>query len=345
MSNFRHISKNDENTLTARRLQRGLHSLRPAIFVEAGSCLFSAAVLLFCGYVFLFQTIHPEFAPFMESKAKKLTVPSSNFLVVSAGATSQSPDHLLIEDFNGDEAILALPRSFRAEDFPFIKVNLKGITTYTKAKMLWQQEGHNEIHSLALNREGDGLAQVAMVRAGELYAGRISSLALLLYDGPELAVTNNKDVDIALNSLELRPFSVSSVTEQLVSDWSNPQLWRGHSPNLVIGAHPDSLIRPNLAFCSLLLLSVFLVLLKGLFKITVVNGTAPNSKHLLMTLAVICLMIWAMQDGARWVWRLHQLADSVERYAHTSLREKGRANVLRCARDEAGCYERLAPYF
>jgi hypothetical protein len=202
---------------------------------EAGWAFLASAMLLAIIYALAFSRIHPEFVPFIGHGAKPLIASGNDLLPVSVGKGRKESGRYLIEDFNGDEAILALPRTFRAEDYPFIKVNLKGFTRYSKAKILWQQVGDPTTHGLEFNRSGDQVTQIAMVYGGEHYSGPIQSIALLFFDGPALGFENNDHVDITINSIEFRPFSAKFVIEQIVEDWTNPPLWQGYSNNIVRG--------------------------------------------------------------------------------------------------------------
>ena len=242
------------------------------------------------------------------------------FLPASLGKGKRAGDQFIVEDFNADEAILVLPRPFVAENYPFIKVNLSGLTRYSKAKILWQREGEAEIHALELNRSGNELTQVAMVHGGERYAGRISSIALLIYDGPAMGFENNNGVDIIIESVEFRPFSALWVAEQIVEDWANPPLWKAHSNNVVRGIHDNGMVSPNA--------TTFLLVIIALGVATTIRlvrkrlDFAPPANRLLATTLCLCLYGWAVNDSLRWHWRAEQLIDTYERYSGLPLEEE-----------------------
>ena len=249
----------------------------------------------------------------------------------------------IVEDFNGDEAILVLPRPFVAEHYPFIKLNLTGLTRYSKAKVLWQKEGETEIHALELNRSGSEVTQIAMVYGGEQYAGRINSIALLFYDGPALGFENNEGVDIVIDSVEFRPLSAIRVAEQIFEDWTNPPLWQGYSNNIVRGIHANGMVFPN-AVANLLVLTGLAI--TGLVRLSRNCRSASSPAPRLLTTALcLCLYGWMFNDVLRWHWRFEQLTDSYERYAGFSLEEKIKNNDLRCARFPEDCGAHLLPYF
>ena len=110
-------------------------AVRKPALKEAAWAFLAAAVLLVVVYALAFKHIHPEFVRFMEQDAKPVTTTGNDFIPVSLGKGRKAGSQYIIEDFNGDEAILALPRAFRAEDYPFIKVTLSGFTRYSKAKI------------------------------------------------------------------------------------------------------------------------------------------------------------------------------------------------------------------
>lgn len=310
---------------------------------EAGVAFAAAALLLAIFYVFAFRWIHPEFVPFMDREATKLVAPGKDLIPVSLGGYRVEGSTAIIEGFNGDEAILALPRSFQAEDYPFIKVNLQGFTRYSKFKILWRQADNlAKTHALEFNRSGDGVTQIAMVYGSENYRGRIADLALLFYDGPALGVDNNNDVDLIFKNIEFRPFSVRHVMEQIFEDWTNPPLLRAYSINLVRGIHYHGMVLPNAAANLLLITGLGVaVLIRGLRRWA--HSRPPC--HLLATALWLCFCAWAFNDVLRWHWRMEQLADTNERYAELPLEKRIRNSDIRCARFPADCAAHFLPYF
>lgn len=315
---------------------------KPAL-KEAAWAFLAAAVLLVIGYTLAFKHIHPEFVRFMGQDAKPITATGKDFIPVSVGKGRKADSQYIIEDFNGDEAILALPRGFRAEDYPFIKVNLSGFTRYSKAKILWQQAGDPTTHALEFNRSGDEVTQIAMVYGGEAYTGPIDSIALLFYDGPALGFENNNEVDIVIESVEFRPFSASRVAKQIFEDWTNPPLWQGYSNNIVRGIHANGMVFPN-AVANLLVVTGLCVtaLIRWMRKL---RFAVSPQRGILATALCLCLYGWAFNDVLRWHWRVEQLIDTRERYAGLPLEERIRNNEIRCARFPEDCAAHLLPFF
>ena len=316
---------------------------KPA-FKEAGWAFLYACALVSLCYAVFFRSIHPEFVPFMGHDAQKVVALGKDLVPVSVGASRKVGSDLIIEDFNVDEAILVLPRAFRAEDYPFIKVNLSGFTRYSKFKILWRQSDNPEkTHALEFNRSGDEVTQIALVYGGESYRGQIADIALLFYDGPALGFENNNDVDIVINRIEFLPFSAARVAEQIFEDWTNPPLWQGYSNNIVRGIHPNGMVFPN-AVANLLVVTglAMAALMRGLRKFK----HRPQLNHrLLATALCLCLYGWAFNDILRWHWRIEQLIDTHERYAGLPLEERIRNNDIRCARFPEDCAAHLLPYF
>ena len=274
---------------------------------EGGVAFGSAALLLVIFYIFAFRWIHPEFVPFMDREATKLIVAGKDLIPVSVGSYQLEKDSAIIEDFNGDEAILALPRGFQAEDYPFIKVNLEGFTRYSKFKILWRRaDDLPQTHALEFNRSSDEATQIAMVYGHDNYRGQIADIALLFYDGPALAVHNNNDTDIAISSLEFRPFSPGHAAEQIFEDWTNPPLWAGSAHNLVEGAHINSVIKPNT--------TANLLLVMALLLLRVLKKKVQRRRGSLAPYLVVFFMVWGGNELLRWDWRIAQLTDSFNRY-------------------------------
>lgn len=316
---------------------------RPAL-TEAASAFIVAALLLIATYTIFFRFFHPEFIPFLDRDAHRLIVPGKDLIPISVGDASKAGNSIIIEDFNKDEAILLLRRAFEAEDYPFIKVNLSGVTRYSKFKIVWQRaDDLTQSHALEFNRSGDEVTQIAMPYGGENYRGRIADIALLFYDGPALGFQNNNNVDIVIRSIEFLPFSATRVAEQIFEDWTNPPLWQGYSNNIVRGIHLNGMIFPN-AVANLLVITglAVAVLMRELRKL---KDRPPLTHRLLATALCLCLYGWAFNDVLRWHWRIEQLIDTHERYAGLSLDERIRNNDIRCARYNEDCAAYLLPYF
>ena len=280
----------------------------------------------------------------MDRDGRKLVVPGKDLIPISVSAASKSGNQIIIEEFNVDEAVLMLPRTFQAEDYPFIKVNLSGLTRYSKFRIVWRRaEDMVQSYSLEFNRSGDEVTQLAMVYGGEGYHGTIADIALLFYDGPALGFENNNNVDIVIDSIEFLPFSAVRVAEQIYEDWTNPPLWQGYSNNIVRGIHPNGMIFPNVV-ANLLVITALAVATMIRWRRGLQHRPQLNHR-LLATALCLCLYGWAFNDVLRWHWRIEQLIDTHERYAGQPLEEKIRNNDIRCARFPEDCAENLLPFF
>ena len=316
---------------------------RPAL-IEAGCAFLAAALLLIVTYTIFFGSFHPEFTPFLDRDARKLVVPGKNLIPVSVGAASKTANQIIIEDFNEDEAVLLLPRPFQAEDYPFIKVNLSGLTRYSKFKIIWRKaDDMAQTYALEFNRSGDEVTQIAMAYGGENYRGKIADIALLFYDGPALGFENNNDVDIVIDSIQFLPFSAARAVEQIFEDWTNPPLWQGYSNNIVRGIHANGMLFPNVV-ASLLVVTGLAI--AGLMRFgRKWQAVSPPAHRLLATALCLCLYGWAFNDVLRWHWRIEQLIDTRERYAGLPLEERIRNNDSRCVEFPKDCAAHLLPYF
>lgn len=311
---------------------------------EAAVAFVTAVLLLIIFYVAAFRWIHPEFVPFMDREAGKLIIPGKDLVPISVEGFRVEGNSAIIEKFNDDEAILALPRAFQAEDYPFIKVNLKGFTRYSKFKILWRKaENLTLSHALEVNRSTDEATQIAMVYGHEAYREKIADIALLFYDGPALAVSNNDGRIIEVENIEFLPFTAARVAEQIYIDWVNPPLWSGHSSNIVRGVHANALLMPNAVTTSIIGLA--LVLVGARRRLLFMRFPKRREVHLMGTLLSICLYGWIINESLRWNWRLEQFADSTARYGGQQLEQSIRNNPIRCSRFPADCKTDLLPYF
>lgn len=310
---------------------------------EATWAFAMAAIALSLLFVTTFFFFHPDLTRFSQGTVQPLSVSGSELLAISIGEGHKDNGHYVISDFNKDEAILVSEQQFRAEDFPFVKINLEGLTSVTTVKLLWQKAGDPEIYSRELNRDGDGLTQLALALEGEDYSGTIASIALLFYDGPALGFQNNDDVDITIRNIEFRAFSLWRVIEQIYCDWINPPLWGASSINTVEGVHPRQLLKPNIAANLLVVTGLVLVFCRRQ-----VHRIGRNQRLHSPVFAValgLCLHGWVFNESLRWFWRVEQLVDGSERYAGLHLEQRIRNNEVRCGMYSSDCASFLYPYF
>lgn len=98
-----------------------------------------------------------------------------------------------------------------------------------------------------------------MVFGEENYLRKISDIAPLFYDGPEGGVKNNNHIDLVVDNLEFRPFSLWRAVKQILSDWTNSPGWEGYSNNVTVGVHSNGLLKPNSVTNLLLLLGLVII--------------------------------------------------------------------------------------
>ena len=302
----------------------------------------ASSVILMAVYSVWFFDFHPEFERFSDGDVATTTIAGRQFQPVAVGGGGTLGDSAVITDFAWDQAVISLPADFHAEDFPFIKFNIEGLTRFTNAYVFWRRaDDPEQLHSLPLNRSGDAVTQVAMVYGGDAYEGLIAELAIGFFDGPALGFSNNNDVDIMVHSAEFRPFSAMRVVEQLWEDWTNPPLWQGYSNNIVRGIHGNGMVFPNLVLNLMVATSALLLLLARLSLPVSLRASLSVSR----TVLVVIGLCWVMGDLLRWQWRIEQLIDTHERYAGLPLEERIRNNPIRCGRFPEDCRADLLPYF
>jgi len=308
---------------------------------EAAGAFGAAAVVLLIAYGFLFERIHPEFVRFMQAENVPITrIAGNQFVPIRVGNGGYEDEAAVVTDYLDGAAILEVTTRFRAEDYPFIKFDIEGLTTWSDAFVFWQRaEDPGNVHRLQLNRSWDEVTQVAMPYGAENYAGEIGVLAIGFVSD---ATDHDNDGDpIRLKGVTLKPFSPWRVAEQIFEDWTNPPLWQGYSNNIVRGIHATGMVFPN-AVANLLVVTG--VLLAGLRRLWRKRQGQQVSVRLLAVALCLCLYGWAFNDVLRWHWRVAQLLDTHERYAGLPLEERIRNNPIRCARRD-DCFEHLLPYF
>ena len=312
-------------------------ALRHAVIALAISIVVLVAV-----YSIWFFDFHPEFAGFNNPKAEPMVLMGNQFGPIGMGIGGTKGNTVIISGFTEDKAGTSVRTNFRAEDYPFIKFDLEGLTRFTDASVYWRRAAEpEELYELPLNRSGDEVTQVAMVSGGEHYKGLITELVIVFFDGPAKGFSDNNDVDIVIKQVELRPFSAKAVAGQIWEDWVNPPLWQGYSNNIVRGIHRNGMVFPNLVLNLLVATSAMVLLIARLSTPTKWRASLSVSR----TVLVVIGLCWVMGDSLRWQWRIEQLIDTHERYAGLPLEERIRNNPIRCARFPKDCRADLLPYF
>ena len=308
---------------------------------EAGLAFASAAGVLVIIYVFIFRALHPEFLPYMDRGAvSEQSFSGNQFVPVRFGNGGYQDGAALITEYEDGAAILELRAAFQAEDYPFIKFDIEGLTTWSDAFVFWQVASNpGNIHRLKLNRSWDEVTQVAMPYGGKNYRGEVINLAIGFISDP--TDHDNDGNPLLLKGVELRPYSAFRVAEQIFEDWTNPPLWQGYSNNIVRGIHANGMLFPN-AVANLLVVTG--VLLAGLWRFRNRLRGKRASVRLLAVALCLCLYGWGFNDALRWHWRVAQLMDTQERYAGLSYEERIYNNPIRCGRRD-DCFEHLLPYF
>jgi hypothetical protein len=321
---------------------------KPAIWVpalkEAAVAFVLAAIVLIIVYAFAFTKIHPEFERFMGRGSNPITFLGSGFVPRVLGDGRQEGSSVVITEFLDGEAVLAINRRFQAEDYPFIKFNIDGLTTWAGANVFWKRaDAPGELFQLPLNRSWSEVTQVAMPIGGAEYRGTITELAIGFFSDP--TDHDNNGEPIILKDVELRPFSAARVAEQIFEDWTNPPLWQGYSNNIVRGIHRNGMLFPNAVANLLVVTGLAIAALRRVIAKRAKGRGDPRFQPRLLAVALcLCLYGWAFNDVLRWHWRVAQLSDTHVRYAGLPLEERIRNNPIRCGRRD-DCFEHLLPYF
>ncbi|MFK7830543.1 MAG: hypothetical protein AB8B57_12270 [Congregibacter sp.] len=307
---------------------------------EAALVFVGAFFLLSLFYALTFFHLHPEFQRFANSDAKNLLLPGSDFTPKLLGDGFIDGDNAVITKYQSGEAVLAIATNFSAEDYPFIKFDVSGLTTWSQAFVFWRQaENPGELQSLPLKRSWDGLTQVAMPFENEVYTGRVSEIAIGFFS--DATSHDNNNVPLRIKSVELRTLTAAHVVEQIFKDWTNPPLWKAYSSNIVRGVHERALVYPNFAAN---LIAGFSIALWCFIRF-VRKRRAPFTTPMLPVLLCILLYSWALTDLLRWNWRVAQVIDTQHRYSGLPLEERIRNNALRCSRFPKDCFSDLLPYY
>ena len=327
----------NEATVSALNKQAWWVALKHAVIALAIS-----TVVLIAVYSIWFFDFHPEFAGFNNPKAEPRVLLGNRFRPIGMGSGGAKGNTSIINGFTDGKAGISVATGFRAEDYPFIKFDIEGLTRFTNASVYWRRAAEPEqLYQLPLNRSGDEVTQVAMVYGAEHYKGLITELVIVFFDGPAKGFSDNNNVDIAIKQVELRPFSPLTVAGQIWEDWVNPPLWQGYSNNIVRGIHGNGMVFPNLVLNLLVAISVLVLVVAKYARKPKFADNISIARAALVTIG----LCWALGDSLRWQWRIEQLIDTHERYAGLPLEQRIRNNPIRCARFPKDCKADLLPYF
>ncbi len=308
---------------------------------EAAVSFFGSALLLIVVYSVWFFDFHPEFERFANVGGEKtLTLAGNQFIPVLAGAAGHKDGAAMIFEYLDGVAILEANTAFQAEEYPFIALDIDGLTTWSDAFIFWQlADDPGNVHSLPLNRSLDEVTQIAMPYGGSSYSGLVSTLAVGFFS--DYAGHDNDREVLQINGATLKPYSPMRIAEQIFEDWTNPPLWNGSSNNFTQGTHSSGIVSPSFVANLLVVIAALLAWLRRLFDKH--RGRISNTGFLAVSLS-LCFYGWAFNDVLRWQWRFAQLADIHERYAEVSQEERVRNNNVRCGRRD-DCFENLLPHF
>jgi len=312
----------------------------PSTLATAAIGFTLAAMLWSAVYSLAFLSFNPEFEPFTaRDNAQSIRFSGDRFIPVQAGNGGYKDGSAVITEFLNGAVILELREPFQAEDYPFVQFEVEGLTTWSDAFVFWQQaETPGVIHRLPLQRHRDGVNQVAMVYGGKNYRGQISTLAIGFIADP--TGNDNAGQPLSLKGVALMSFSAARVARQILEDWRNPPLYRGYANNMVIGAPPNALLRPNTVVYLMLGTSVTLL---GIWHL-LGRLTKQTSRPLLGPVLGVCCLAWVISMGARVPSLIQYQADHLERYADLTLSERIANHPIRCSRRE-DCFSNLQPYF
>ena len=96
-----------------------------SLLIAITSLLLSAAILV-PGYPYLVGVIHPDLAPYIDTRpAKTRTFTGSSFKPVY-GKGRQEGSATLVTELNGDQAVIARRAYLKGSDYPFVRCNMDG---------------------------------------------------------------------------------------------------------------------------------------------------------------------------------------------------------------------------
>lgn len=311
---------------------------RKLVLIFFGSSVAAiGAAAVFKAYL-LFLYFPEYFSNDIDPKAK-IFLREYFFTPVSSVPSRKEQGKRIFYGLEDGELILVARKTFLAADYPFIQVKLSGVTRFTRAKLLWRNDTEpEEIHGTELHLKKGMPAPIFMGQFKESYHGRILDIALLLFDGPEVAINNNDGVPITFEGVDLVPFTAPSLFRQIYSDWTKQKAWSGSHNNIVTGAAPNALILPN-GFLSLVFILNIVIALALRWWLARSCGVRNihSFRQAVIWSSIFCLLL---AECLRFNWRMDFIEDSKERFFQQNQGSKVERSGIRCSR-RPDCYSDL----
>ena len=314
-----------------------LHKNSPAIFVGTGLTFTILGLLLLASSHYI-HAVYSDIDQSRENDPLPRIFAGQELIPVSVGSHQASGSHLVIEEFDKDQAVFALPWNFEAGKYPFIELKVSGNAPHLRAKIMWEAASTGGIYSqfIRLNRAGYGRV---FLGNNLQYQGSINSIALLFFDGPEMGVRNNGGANLRIHSIKLTPSSPAEVFAQLLFDRLNISDSEARANNFVRENSLLSPVTPTLII-HLTFLTVLLCIVGAMLAVPALR---TNSTLVALTASLtICVVL---QDVARWKWRYDQHKEIAHRYSDVSPQDRYTLNHTRCALFPNDCGANFKPYF
>jgi hypothetical protein len=285
------------------------------------SCWLAGLVITFIGFVAWFHS-GPWFA-----NVEPRTFAGSDLKPVRGQVRNEGSVAIFERPAEDGNAIAAasLP-PFDAASYRIVQVHTTGAYPAGGLQFVWRsQKGENTVRHAPVVSSGGRILPVTLTEL-DGWSGQVAGIGIIAR-GPLAA-------PLIVQSVELRPSSVWTTIDAMLSDWFEFEPWDGGSIHFMAGGNP-SLVHPLSLFIGI----AFLVGL-ALYLLTIMLGHTQFAPQVAIAIA---LLGWAAID-ARWQWNLWKQLDLTRfQYAGKSWEDKRLAaedgylfEFTRAARKEIG---------
>lgn len=267
-------------------------------------CWGAALALTFAGFVYVHHS-----GPWV-SKVQPRSIPGSRLEVVR-GTARVADGAVVLERPGGDGTLiasLAIDPPVEARDYRIVQVHARGAFPREGLSLVWRTD-----------KGGERLPRVAVVSSG----GRVLPNTLGAIDGWSDRIVGLGLVSrgpfagpLVVERIDLRPASVWTTVDAIVSDWLEFEPWDGGSIHFMAGGNP------SLRYPLPLFLGIAFLAATGLYLFLILLG---HTRFAPQAVLAIALLGWAVVD-ARWQWNLWKQLDLTRwQYAGKSWEDKRRA--------------------
>jgi hypothetical protein len=286
-----------------------------------------------------FESLYPQYSGISETTNKTRVFHGAELIPVSVSLYSTRDKQAIIEEFLGDQAILASRAALSFRQYPFVEVAVKQHSGFLQAKLVWQGSTGAPSESARITFNRHGVAKIFIPPLTANFEEEIESFALLFYDGPETGVLNNDAAPLVIESVRFSSWGISNALAYMWHRVSLPEHMGSHSNNIERKSFFEGIFSFNFALNTGLVTGLLLFLVSHRLLPSNARPSVPT------VFTIMLVLVFSLLEASRWHWRVAQ-ADSVrERYFGLPLEQRAQRHYARCVEFPDDCGKSLLPFY